>query len=149
MPQITGKIKFIDPAKRPDEQKDFTVRTFAIESEDEVNGQIYTNAIVMQVVGDRCQLLDSMNIGDEVAANYGVRGIIKVKEGKPTTEKNPSGLDGFNNITATSIKKTDAQVANKDGTKAATKPTKQESWDAQNKQNTTPPASSEIDDLPF
>ena len=104
MPQIQGKIKYIDPIKPANEKFNSESIDFALESETEINGQVYTNAIVAQMTGNKVHMLDDINIGDEVDCTFGVRATIKPKEGKPASEKNPASLNGFSNVTATNIK---------------------------------------------
>lgn len=110
MPKITGKIRFIDPIKPASEKFNSESIDFAIESETEVNGNTYTDVLVLQTIGDKIHNLDSIIPGDEVDITYGIRGIVKAKEGKPASDKNPNSLSGFNNLTATSIYKSARQI---------------------------------------
>lgn len=78
--EITGKL-----VVKYDTQhiKDtFKKREFVIETSEEVNGSVYTNFIKMQLVQNRCELLDRYNEGDLIKVNFGLKGNRWEKDGK-------------------------------------------------------------------
>jgi hypothetical protein len=148
MPKLTGKIQFIDPVKPGSEKFNLESIDFAVESETEVNGQVYNNSLCAQMVGDRVHQLDTLNIGDEVEVTYGIKGIVKTKEGKPASDKNPKGLNGFNNVTATSVILIKSANSNNSSSQDSQPTTKQEKWDAENKPASITTKQTD-EDLPF
>jgi len=66
---ITGRIIEIGLVQTFD--SGFTKRQFVIE---EKPGADYPNPIPLEVVKDRCALLDSLQVGDTVTASYDLRG---------------------------------------------------------------------------
>lgn len=78
--EITGKL-----VVKYDTQhiKDtFKKREFVIETSEDVNGSVYTNFIKMQLVQNRCELLDRYNEGDLIKVNFGLKGNRWEKDGK-------------------------------------------------------------------
>lgn len=113
MPEIKGKIKWIDPTTVPAEGKTFIKRNFClmIETVDHMM-DVHINHINMQLLGnsdkpqyDKTKQLDGINVGDEVNVKFVIQGTCAKKDGKPSSDQNPEGLDGFNNITAVKIER--------------------------------------------
>ena len=52
----------------------FSKREFAVQTSEENNGKVYTQSISFQVVQDKCSLLDTFSVGDEVAVNFNIAG---------------------------------------------------------------------------
>ncbi len=75
----------------------FSKREFVIESSEAGNnGQTFTQSIKFQVMKDKCSMLDSFNVGDEVSVSFNITG-------KPY-DKNGTTLY-FNNLNAWKIEK--------------------------------------------
>lgn len=60
----------------------FKKREFVIEISEQVNGSTYTNFAKIQLVQNKCDLLDRFNPGDVVKVNFSIRGNVWEKEGK-------------------------------------------------------------------
>lgn len=109
--EITGKIVFIDQPTKPNPDKDFTTRSFAIETTDEFNGSVYTNNFSFQALNDKTALLDKINIGDKVVVSYGLKGKLYKKEGQVPTEKNKEGYNCITNLNMIGITLAEAAIA--------------------------------------
>jgi len=59
----------------------FKKREFVLIKEENVNGKIYTDYIKFQLTQDRCGLIDSVNIGDEVDVKFNLKGRKYEKDG--------------------------------------------------------------------
>lgn len=70
--EITGKLIQKYPIQTVNER--FRKREFVLELEDNVNGNIYTNYAKMQLVQQKCELLDRYNEGDIVKVNFNIKG---------------------------------------------------------------------------
>jgi len=93
MSEIQGKIKMIDTTKEVGSQG-FKKRDFVITTDSE-----YPQHIIMQMVKDKCDVLDGYKVGDAVKVDININGRIWV---------NPQGEDVyFNTITAWRITKPD------------------------------------------
>ena len=69
----------------------FKKREFVIEQSKDVNGAIYTETIKFQAVQTKCELLDSVNIGDNINVSFNIKGNRWEKDGK---------VSYFNNLDA-------------------------------------------------
>jgi len=101
--KVQGKVMFINPTKKPNEAKDFTVREICLDTTEEFNGRSYEGAIVLQFSNDKCAELDAINIGDTVEASYNVYCKPAANEKVKPSEKNPKGLGAFNNLSGFAI----------------------------------------------
>lgn len=70
--EITGKLIQKYPTQNVNER--FRKREFVLELEDNVNGNVYTNYAKMQLVQQKCDLLDRYNEGDIVKVNFNIKG---------------------------------------------------------------------------
>ena len=70
--EITGKLIQKYPIQTVNER--FRKREFVLELEDNVNGNVYTNYAKMQLVQQKCELLDRYNEGDIVKVNFNIKG---------------------------------------------------------------------------
>lgn len=70
--EITGKLIQKYPIQTVNER--FRKREFVLELEDNVNGNVYTNYAKMQLVQQKCELLDRYNDGDIVKVNFNIKG---------------------------------------------------------------------------
>lgn len=79
----------------------FKKREFVVEtSETGSNGQTFTEQVLFQLTQDRVNLLDVVNVGDDVAVNFNVRGRAWQK-----TPQDP--VRYFNNLEAWRVNKVD------------------------------------------
>lgn len=70
--EVTGKLIQKYPTQTVSER--FRKREFVLELEDNVNGNVYTNYAKMQLVQNKCDLLDRYNEGDIVKVNFNIKG---------------------------------------------------------------------------
>jgi hypothetical protein len=70
--EVTGKLIQKYPTQNVNER--FRKREFVLELEDNVNGNVYTNYAKMQLVQNKCDLLDRYNEGDVVKVNFNIKG---------------------------------------------------------------------------
>lgn len=77
--QLTGVIIQIDEEKQINER--FKKRDFALQVDEEYNGNTYSQFIPMQVSQTKCDWLDRYNVGDEVVVNFNLRGKRYEKDG--------------------------------------------------------------------
>lgn len=78
--EITGKL-FVKYDTVPVSER-FKKREFVLELIEEVNGNNYTNYAKMQLVQNKCDLLDKFNLGDNVKVSFNVKGQRSEKDGK-------------------------------------------------------------------
>ena len=52
----------------------FTKREFILDITEEVNGKVYPNYCKMQTTQNKCAVLDSYNVGEEVKVSFNIRG---------------------------------------------------------------------------
>lgn len=60
----------------------FKKREFVIEISEQVNGSTYNNFAKIQLVQNKCDLLDRFNQGDVIKVNFSIRGNAWEKDGK-------------------------------------------------------------------
>jgi single-stranded DNA-binding protein len=70
--EITGKLIHKYETQQVNDR--FRKREFVLELEDNVNGNVYTNYAKMQLVQQKCELLDRYNEGDIVKVNFNIKG---------------------------------------------------------------------------
>lgn len=78
--EVTGKliVKY-DTAQVSDK---FKKREFVLELAEEINGNIYTNYAKMQLVQNKCEIIDRYNTGDIVKVSFNIKGTRYEKDGK-------------------------------------------------------------------
>jgi single-strand DNA-binding protein len=94
-----GTIIAINPTQQITDT--FSKREFVVETSEENNGQSYSQSIKFQVMKDKCSMLDSFAVGDEVSVSFNITG-------KPY-DKNGTILY-FNNLNAWKITKLGEQA---------------------------------------
>jgi len=123
--EINGKvIEKYDTIKVNDR---FKKREFVIEKTESNNGMEFTDHIKFQLTQDRCNLIDSVEINDDVKVNFNIRGNKWERDGK---------VNYFTNLDAWRIEKVQSQFGGGD---SAPTPSLDD----------IPPPSEEPDDLPF
>jgi len=122
--EITGKLvaKF-DIVQRTET---FKTREFVIEKTEDINGRAITNYVKFQCVQDKTAMPDKYNLGDEVKVMFNIKGTKWTKDGK---ENFITNLDAWRMETMKLSADTDMP------------PTSD--------YNDIPPASEEVDELPF
>lgn len=78
--EITGKIIVKSDTQEISER--FKKREFVLELSDEINGSVYTNYAKMQLVQNKCDLLDQYNEGDTVKVSFNIKGNRWERDGK-------------------------------------------------------------------
>ncbi len=78
--EITGKLAVKYDTVQVKES--FKKREFVMEIAEEINGNVYTNYAKMQLVQNKCELLDRFNEGDAIKVNFNIKGNRWEKDGK-------------------------------------------------------------------
>lgn len=60
----------------------FRKREFVLELAEEINGNVYTNFAKMQLVQQKCDILDKFNEGDSVKVSFNIKGNKWERDGK-------------------------------------------------------------------
>ena len=108
----------------------FSKREFVLDITEDVNGKSYPNVAKMQVTQDKCAVLDSYNVGEEIKVHFNIRGNKATsKEGKAIV---------FTNLDAWKIERTSS---------AAQAPQAQYQEPQKQAPQAAPPSAP--DDLPF
>lgn len=78
--EITGKLLVKQDTQQVSER--FKKREFVLELSDEINGNVYTNYAKMQLVQNKCDILDRFNEGDNVKVSFNIKGNKWERDGK-------------------------------------------------------------------
>lgn len=70
--EITGKLIAVQPTQQVSER--FKKREFVLETAEEINGNVYTNYAKMQLVQNKCEIVDNFKIGDNVKVSFNIKG---------------------------------------------------------------------------
>ena len=88
--ELTGKLlKKYDAVAVSDK---FKKREFVVELAEEISGNTYINYAAMQLVNNKCTIIDQFKEGDLVKVSFNIRGTKWVKDGK---ERYFSNLDAW------------------------------------------------------
>jgi hypothetical protein len=93
--EISGKIKVINPTKEVSDS--FKKRELVVTTEEQ-----YPQHILIDFIQDKCSVLDSFNVGEEVKVSINVKG-------KEYTNKNGE-VNYFNQLQGWKIEKTDSAI---------------------------------------
>jgi hypothetical protein len=99
--EITGKL--IEKYDVQQVSERFKKREFVLELVEEVNGSPYTNYAKMQLVQNKCDILDRFNVGDMLKVNFNIKGNRYEKEGRTSY---------FSNLDAWRLEKADMNANN-------------------------------------
>ncbi len=102
--EITGKL--IEKYDTQVVSDRFKKREFVLELVEEVNGSPYTNYAKMQLVQNKCDILDRFNVGDTLRVNFNIKGNRYEKEGRTSY---------FSNLDAWRLEKADANMQGNNG----------------------------------
>jgi len=97
--EITGKL--IEKYETQVVSERFKKREFVLELVEEVNGSPYTNYAKMQLVQNKCDILDRFNVGETLRVNFNIKGNRYEKEGRTSY---------FSNLDAWRLEKADANT---------------------------------------
>lgn len=104
MATFKGKLEFVNPIEeRGTTEKKFKSQTLCVTSEDEVNGQVYTNSLMFQAGERKFDDIKELNLGDEVEVTYATVGNLYTKKDVEGTLKNPNCLNCIVNLNLISI----------------------------------------------
>jgi hypothetical protein len=78
--EVTGKLAVKYDTQQVNER--FKKREFVLEISEEINGNVYTNYAKMQLVQNKCEILDRFNEGDSVKVSFNLKGNKWEKDGK-------------------------------------------------------------------
>lgn len=78
--EITGKLISISDTQQVSER--FKKREFVLELNEEINGNVYTNYAKMQLVQNKCEIIDNFNEGDNIKVNFNIKGNKWERDGK-------------------------------------------------------------------
>ncbi len=78
--EITGKLIAINDTQQVSER--FKKREFVLEIAEEINGNVYTNYAKMQLVQNKCDIIDNFNEGDSIKVNFNIKGNKWERDGK-------------------------------------------------------------------
>lgn len=78
--EVTGKLAVKYDTQQVKEN--FKKREFVIELSEEINGNVYTNFAKMQLVQNKCDVLDRFNVGDQIKVSFNLKGNRWEKDGK-------------------------------------------------------------------
>ena len=78
--EIEGKIILIEDTVIVSDK--FKKREFVIEKSEENNGKVWVDTIKFQAVQAKCELLDTLQVGDTVKVSFNIKGNKWEKDGK-------------------------------------------------------------------
>ncbi len=78
--EVTGKLLVKYDTQQVSER--FKKREFVMELAEEINGNVYTNYAKMQLVQNKCEILDRYKEGDPIKVSFNIKGNRWEKDGK-------------------------------------------------------------------
>lgn len=78
--EVTGKLLVKYDTMQVSDK--FKKREFVLELAEEINGNVYTNYAKMQLVQNKCEIIDRFNTGDVVKVSFNIKGTRYEKDGK-------------------------------------------------------------------
>jgi hypothetical protein len=78
--EVTGKLLVKYDSQQVSEK--FKKREFVLELAEEINGNIYTNFAKMQLVQNKCDIIDRFKEGDMVKVSFNIKGNKWERDGK-------------------------------------------------------------------
>lgn len=70
--KVTGRLKAVFPAQQKTDK--FTSRRFWLEVATEINGTVYTNFAELQLVNQKCSLIDQYQVGQPITVHFNLKG---------------------------------------------------------------------------
>lgn len=80
--EIKGRLAIKYDTQQVSEK--FKKREFVIELQEEINGSLYTNFAKMQLVQNKCDIIDRFFPGDMLKVNFNIKGNKYERDGKVT-----------------------------------------------------------------
>jgi len=139
--EVTGKLIVKSDTQQVNER--FKKREFVLELAEEINGNVYTNYAKLQLVQNKCELLDKFNEGDSVKVSFNIKGNRWEKDGK------------VNFITNLDAWRIESAAAGASGASTGSSQAMPNSYANTNTGNNAPannfynPSPENVDDLPF
>ena len=142
--EVTGKLLVKYDTQQVSEK--FKKREFVLELAEEINGNIYTNFAKMQLVQNKCDIIDRFKEGDTVRVSFNIKGNKWERDGK---------VNYITNLDAWRVESATATPGNAGGSQGQGQSAP--AYNNNNNQgggnyNATPnfnPSPETIDDLPF
>lgn len=106
--EVTGKLLVKYEAQQVSEK--FKKREFVLELAEEINGNLYTNFAKLQLVQNKCDIIDRFNVGDVVKVSFNIKGNSYVDK-KDGITKYITNLDAWRVESATGAASGTAQQA--------------------------------------
>lgn len=78
--EVTGKLLVKYDTQQVSER--FKKREFVMELAEEINGNTYTNYAKMQLVQNKCEIIDKFNEGDQIKVSFNIKGNKWEKDGR-------------------------------------------------------------------
>ena len=78
--EVTGKLMAVQPTQHVSDR--FKKREFVLELTEEINGNAYTNYAKMQLVQNKCEIIDNFREGDMVKVQFNIKGNKWEKDGR-------------------------------------------------------------------
>lgn len=78
--EVTGKLLVVNDTQQVSER--FRKREFVLELTEDINGNTYTNYAKMQLVQNKCDILDNFNVGEDIKVNFNIKGNKWERDGK-------------------------------------------------------------------
>jgi uncharacterized protein DUF3127 len=137
--EVTGKLLVKYDTQQVSEK--FKKREFVIELAEEINGNIYTNFAKMQLVQNKCDIIDRFKEGETVKVSFNIKGNKWERDGK---------VNYITNLDAWRVESTSAAPGASTGNQAAA-PVYNNNGGNTNFNNSVSfnPSPETIDDLPF
>ncbi len=90
--EVSGKLLVKYDTQQVNDK--FKKREFVIELAEEINGNVYTNYAKLQLVQNKCDIVDRFNVGDVVKVSFNIKGNSYVDK-KDGTTKYITNLDAW------------------------------------------------------
>ena len=78
--EVTGKLIVKNPTQVVSDK--FRKREFVMELAEDINGNTYTNYAKMQLVQNKCEIIDRFNEGDQIKVSFNIKGNRWEKDGR-------------------------------------------------------------------
>jgi hypothetical protein len=137
--ELTGKL--VDKMDTEQVKESFRKREFVVETNEKSGTMVFTEIIKFQLVQDKCELIDSFNLNDDITVHFNIRGRKWEKNGN---------VSYFTNLDAWRIEPAKQQATSAGSSPAAPEPpaAPQGNFPPPG-ENDIPPMTEEDDDLPF
>ena len=70
--ELTGKLIAVSDTQQVSDR--FKKREFVLETAEEINGNVYTNYAKMQLVQNKCEIIDNFNVGEDLKVSFNIKG---------------------------------------------------------------------------